>query len=145
MLRIAAGVAVGLVAWFMALIGGEVILSALLPEAFGARQRAFQEVLDKGGAFTANSGHLLMHVGLGAFASVLSGLLAALIAGEKKRATLILGLLLLAIGLLKAAMSWAYVPLWYHIVFTGMLVPLVLLGGKLKQNARCEIETPTAS
>jgi hypothetical protein len=131
-LRIAAGVAVGLVSWFITLIGGEVILSALLPEAFGAHQRAFQEVLDKGGAFTANSGHLLMHVGLGAFASLLSGFLAALIVGENKRMPLVLGCLLLGLGVLKMVMSWPYVPIWYHIAFTGILLPLTMLGGKLK-------------
>lgn len=134
MLRILLGVLAGFFGWVIALIGGEMILSALLPEAFGAHQKAFQEVLEKGGPFAANSTHLMMHVVLGAVASLLSGFLAAFIAGENKRAPLVLGCLLLALGVLKMVMSWAYVPIWYHLVFTGMLAPLVILGGKLKKN-----------
>jgi hypothetical protein len=29
-------------------------------------------------------------------------------------------------------MSWPYVPLWYHVVFTALLVPMTILGGRLK-------------
>jgi hypothetical protein len=62
----------------------------------------------------------------------MAGFLAALIAGENKRAPLILGFLLLAFGLLIVVLSWPYVPIWYHIIFTAMLLPMVILGGKLK-------------
>jgi hypothetical protein len=34
-------------------------------------------------------------------------------------------------GLLKAVMSWQYVPLWYHVIFTALLLPLAIVGGKL--------------
>jgi hypothetical protein len=54
---------------------------------------------------------LLVHIVLGSIVSVMSGFLAALIAGENKRAPLILGFLLLAFGLLKVVMSWPYVPI----------------------------------
>ncbi len=69
---------------------------------------------------------------MAAVVSLLAGFLAALIAGENKRAPLVLGLLLLALGLLKLAMSWAYVPIWYHVVFTAILLPMTMIGGRLK-------------
>jgi hypothetical protein len=65
----------------------------------------------------------------------MSGFLAALIAGENKRAPMVLGFLLLAFGLLKVVMSWAYVPLWYHVIFTAILIPMTIMGGKLKTTA----------
>lgn len=75
---------------------------------------------------------LLTHIVLGSIVSVMSGFLAALIAGENKRAPLVLGSLLMAFGLLKAVMSWPYVPIWYHVIFTVLLIPMTIMGGKLK-------------
>jgi len=67
---------------------------------------------------------------------VISGFLAALIAGENKRAPLVLGFLLLAMGLLKLVMSWAYVPIWYQVIFTAILIPMTITGGKLKTTSK---------
>ena len=85
-----------------------------------------------GTAFTSNATHLLAHIVLGAIVSVLAGFLVALISKGSRRAPLALGLLLLALGILKAVMSWSYVPIWYHAVFTALLMPMTILGGKLK-------------
>jgi len=61
-----------------------------------------------------------------------------MVAGSRERintrAPLILGLLLLALGLLKAVMSWPYVPIWYHVIFTAILLPMAIIGGKLKNH-----------
>ena len=130
MLRIVLGVIAGFVAWMIAWIGTEKILSAIWP-AFGAHQAAFEEVLKNGGQFTADSTMLLIHIVLGSIVSVISGFLAALVAGENARAPMIVGFLLLAVGVLKAVMSWQYVPIWYHIIFTAVLLPMAIIGGKL--------------
>jgi hypothetical protein len=64
-----------------------------------------------------------MHIVLGSIVSVMSGFLAALIAGENTRAPLLLGfLLVVAIGLPKAVLSWPLVPIWYHVIFTALLI-----------------------
>ncbi len=131
MLRFVLGVIAGFIAWVIALVGSEKILSAIWPDGFGVHQRAFQEVLANGGEFTANTTHLITHFILGAAVSMFSGYLAALIAGENTRAPLVLGILLLALGLLKAYLSWQFVPFWYHIAFTAILFPLAIMGGKL--------------
>jgi hypothetical protein len=131
MVRIVLGVVGGFLAWVIAWVGGEKILSAIWPEGFGAHQRAFQAAIESGGQFTAETTHLLIHIVLGSIVSVMSGFLAALIAGENTRAPLVLGLLLVALGLLKVVMSWPYVPIWYHVVFTALLIPTSIIGGKL--------------
>ena len=134
MLRIVLGVIAGFFAWMIVWVGSEKILSAVWP-AFGVHQSAFEEVIKNGGQFTADTTMLLTHIVLASIVSVLAGFLAALIAGENKRAPLVLGFLLLALGLLKAVMSWPYVPIWYHVIFTAILLPMAYLGGKLITNA----------
>ena len=132
MLRIVLGVIAGFFAWMIVWAGSEKILSAIWPEGFGAHQRAFEAAVKNGGQFTADTTMLLTHIVLGSIVSVMAGSLAALIAGENRRAPLVLGFLLLAVGLLKAVMSWPYVPIWYHVIFTALLMPMTIMGGKLK-------------
>ena len=134
MVRIILGVIAGFFAWVIVWFGSEKVLSAIWPE-FGAHQAAFQAVIENGGQFTADPKFLLIHIVLGSIVSVISGFLAALIAGENKRAPLVLGFLLLALGLLKAVMSWPYVPIWYHVIFTAILLPMAIIGGRLKTSA----------
>ena len=131
MVRIVLGVIAGFFAWVIAWVGSEKILSAIWPEGFGAHQRAFEEVLKNGGQFTADTTMLLTHIVLALIVSVMSGSVAALIARGNTRAPLVLGFLLLAVGLLKAVMSWQYVPIWYHVIFTAILLPMAIMGGKL--------------
>ena len=130
MVRIVLGVIAGFFAWVIAWFGGEKSISAVWPE-FGVHQAAFQAALENGASFTANTTMLLTHIVLASTVSLLAGFLAALIAGENKRAPLVLGFLLLALGLLKAVMSWPYVPIWYHVIFTAILLPMAIIGGKL--------------
>ena len=131
MVRIVLGVIAGFFAWAILWFGGEKILSAVWP-AFGLHQTAFQAAIENSGEFTADTTMLLTHILLGSIVSVMSGFLAALIAGENKRTPLILGFLLLAMGLLKLVLSWGYVPIWYQVIFTAILIPITIMGGKLK-------------
>lgn len=130
MARIILGVIAGFFAWLIVWIGTEKILSAIWP-AFGSHQRSFEEAIKNGGEFTADARMLLTHIVIGSVVSVMAGSLAAVVAGENARTPLIVGCLLLALGILKAVMSWPLVPIWYHIIFTAMLLPMAIIGGKL--------------
>ena len=130
MLRIALGVIAGFISWLIVWFVSEKGLSVIWP-AFGVHQKAFEEAIKNGGPFTADNGALLIHIVLGSIVSLAVGSLAALIAGENSRAPLIVGILLLAMGILKAVMSWQYVPIWYHVIFTAILLPMAILGGRL--------------
>ena len=135
MLRIILGVITGFIGWLIVWIGIEKILSALWP-AFGVHQKAFEEAIKNGGSFTAETGPLLTHIVIGSVVSVMAGSLSALIAGENTRAPLFVGILLLAMGIAKAVMSWQHVPIWYHIIFTAILLPMAIVGGKLVNTSR---------
>jgi hypothetical protein len=130
MLRTVLGVIAGFFGWLIVWVGCEKTLSAIWP-AFGVHQHAFEEAIKNGGQFTADARMLLTHIVVGSMLAVLSGALAALIAGENTRAPLFVGLLLLALGILKAVMSWQHVPIWYHVIFTAILLPMAIIGGRL--------------
>jgi hypothetical protein len=130
MLRIVLGVIGGFIAWLVVWVGVEKILSAIWP-AFGVHQRAFQTAITEGGEFTADTTMLLTHIVMGSIVSVMAGSLSALIAGENTRAPLFVGCLLLAMGVVKAVMSWPHVPIWYHVIFTAILLPMAIIGGRL--------------
>jgi hypothetical protein len=135
MLRIILGVIVGFLVWGVLWFAGEQLLSAVWP-AFGAHQAAFQAAIENGGAFTSNSTMLAIHIVLASIVSVVAGFLAALVAGENKRAPLIVGILLLCIGILKVVMSWPLVPIWYHFLYTAVLLPMAIVGGRLKAGTK---------
>jgi len=130
--RTAFGVIAGFFAWLIVWVGSEQILSAVWPEGYGVHQLAFQAAIENGGPFTANTRLLLIQIVLGSIASAASGFLAALVARENTRAPRILGFVLLALGLLKTVLSWPYVPIWYHVIFTALLFPMTMVGGRLK-------------
>ena len=130
MLRIVLGVIAGFIGWLIVWVGVEKVLSAIWP-AFGVHQKAFEDVIKNGGQFTADTTMLLTHIVVGSIIAAGAGSLAALIAGENTRAPLFVGILLLAMGIAKAVMSWQYVPIWYHVIFTAILLPMAILGGRL--------------
>src|SRR5207247_6317952 len=130
MLRIALGVIAGFIAWLVVWIVSEKVIGAIWP-AFGVHQKAFEEAVKNGGSFTGETGPLLTHIVMGTIVSLMAGALAALIAGENSRAPLAVGIVLLLMGVMKAVMSWRYVPIWYQVIFTAMLLPMAIVGGKL--------------
>jgi sulfite exporter TauE/SafE len=130
MLRILLGAVLGFFAWLIMWVVSEKIISVVWP-AFGEHQRAFQEAITNGGEFAYETGALVTHIVLGLLVSAAAGYIAAVVSGESSRAPMFAGILLLAMGVAKAAMSWQYVPIWYHIVFTAILLPLAIVGGRL--------------
>ncbi len=135
MLRVILGVVTGFIAWIVVWVGIEKILSALFPAAYGAHQLAFEMAIKNGGAFTADTTLLLSHIIIVTVVAALSGFLAAKVAKGNQRAPLVLSFVLLAIGVMKALMSWQLVPLWYHIAFTALLLPMTIIGGRLTARA----------
>lgn len=135
MLRVVLGVIAGFFAWMAVWIGIEKVLSAVMPVWFGAPQAAFQDVIENGpgaSGFTASTHLLVTHVLIASIVAMAAGFVSAAVSGENKRAPIALGVLLLVVGLLKVVMSWPYVPLWYHVLFTAVLLPMAILGGRLR-------------
>ncbi len=130
MLRIVLGVIGGFISWIIVWFVSEKGISAIWP-AFGVHQKAFEEAIKNGGQFTPDTTMLFAQLVLGLVASLLAGIIAAFASGENSRAPLFAGILLLLMGVAKAVMSWQYVPVWYHVIFTAMLLPMAIIAGKL--------------
>lgn len=135
MLRQVLGVIVGFVFWVVVWVANEKVLSAIWPEWFGSQQRAFEAAIESGSAFNPDSNFLFTQIVSAMVISWLAGGLAALLAGESRRAPRYLGGLLLALAGLKLVMSWSYVPLWYHLLFTAVLYPMAQWGGRFARGS----------
>ncbi len=132
MVRIILGVVAGFIAWSILWIGGEEVLRMLSPGWYGAHQLEAEKAMFNRSEFTSDTTILMISLIRSIITSIVAGYLAAVVAGENNRTALILGALLLAFGLMVQIMAWNYMPVWYHIIFLFLLVPMTLLGAKLK-------------
>ncbi|HEX6126841.1 MAG TPA: hypothetical protein VFZ23_15820, partial [Pyrinomonadaceae bacterium] len=131
MLKIILGVVAGFVAWSILWVGSDQVLMSLSPDWYGAHQRAFQLAVENGSSFTADTTILIMHIVRAAIVSIISGFIAAVVAGENRKAPLALAVVLLIVGVAVEAYVWNYAPVWYHLLFLIVLVPTTILGGKM--------------
>lgn len=133
MLKMFLGVIAGFVVWSILWLGSDAVIMAILPGWYGKHQTDFAEALTKNQPFTADSTILVMQIIRSIIVSIIAGIIATLIARENTKTTLILGILLLAFGIFVQVVAWNYLPLWYHILFLLLLIPMTVLGGKLKK------------
>lgn len=133
--RIILGVIIGFIVWSILWVGGDEAFGSLLSGWYGAQKLAFEKAAFNKTAFEASSSFLLFKIFHSIVASLISGYLAAFIANENGRTTLILGILLLAVGIAVQMSVWSLLPIWYHFIFLIMLIPMTIAGGKLKKTA----------
>ncbi len=122
--KIILGVIAGFIVWTIIFVGGESMLRAISPSLTAPENAAS---VDSIGLLT---GYLIRSI----IASILAGLTSAFVAGENARTPLILGVVLLLAGLLVQIGSWSVLPIWYHLTFLILLIPMTILGGKLKKS-----------
>jgi hypothetical protein len=132
MLKIVLGVIAGFVAWTLLWLGSDEVLTLASPGWYGIHQDDANLALQNHEAFQANTTIMLIRLAVAAVATIMSGFLAAFIAGENRRAPVALGVLLLIVGIGVQVSAWNVMPIWFHILFLALLIPLSILGGKLK-------------
>ncbi len=133
MLRIIAGIIVGFVVWSILWTGSDALLSALSPGWYGKHQTEFGAAVTNNQPFVPDATILILGLIRSVIFSLASGYIAATIAHENAKSTVGLGVLLLAFGIFIQSIFWDYVPLWYHVPFLALLIPMTILGGKLKK------------
>lgn len=113
------GILLGFVLWTVLWLAGSFAIGLACPGAF-----------PKAGEFQVSDRNaLLALLLLAAVCSLGAGCVAARRAGRGARAVSILGGILLAVGAAVEAANWKVMPVWYHLAFLALLVPLTLLGG----------------
>ena len=132
MLKIVLGVIAGFVAWSVLWIGSDQVLIMASPSWYGIHQDDAFLALQNGVAFQANTTIMLIRLAVAAIATIMSGFLAAFIANENRRTPFALGVLLLIVGIGFQLSAWNVMPIWFHVIFLALLIPMSILGGKLK-------------
>jgi len=132
MVRVFLGVIAGFIAWSILWVGSDQVLTNTI-SWYREHQHAFEKAFMNGDAFSADNTVLAMNLFRSVIISLLSGYLAAFIANENRKSTLILGILLLLFGLVVEISAWKYLPIWYHVIFLALLIPVTVAGGKLKK------------
>ncbi len=65
--------------------------------------------------------------------SVLAGYVTAAVASvERMKAVWALAIFQLALGVFFQVSSWDVMPIWYHVIFLGLIVPATLYGGRMR-------------
>jgi hypothetical protein len=135
MLRVILGIVAGFIAWSILWVGSDQVLIMMSPDWYGAHQQSFEKAMFNKSPFTADTTILAMHLVRAVIITLMSGFLAAMIANGNRNAPLGLGIVLLLVGVAVEVMAWNYLPIWYHIVFLALLIPVSILGGRLKRTA----------
>lgn len=132
MIRIVLGVIAGFIAWSIIWVGSDYVLITMF-DWYARHEAAFSAAVTNKEAFEPSTTILIINLVRSIVASFLIGFLTAFIAGENRRSTLVLGILLLAVGIVVELIAWAYIPVWYHLIFLFLLIPMTMAGGKLKK------------
>ncbi len=132
--KIILGVIVGFIIWSIIWVGMDSLLSAISPGWFGKIFADFQNAVSRNESFTPPVSVSIYLIFQSVLCSLIAGFVAATIAKESRKTTLALGILLLATGIFVEAQNWNYFPVWYHISFLILLIPMTILGGKLKKS-----------
>lgn len=132
MLRIILGIIAGFIAWSVLWVGSDAFFSMIWAE-WGKSSTDFRAAVENQTPYTASMAVLLVLLVKSVIISIISGYLTAMIARENFRSTVGLGILLLIFGVFVQAGHWDYMPLWYHVPFLLLLIPMTVLGGKLRE------------
>lgn len=134
MVRTILAVVAGFIVWSIVWVGSDQVLINLSRGWYGAHQFAMEKALYNGESFTADTTIMLIRVVISIVASIMAGFIASFIAVGNSRATLALGIVLLIVGIAVQAMLWSVQPIWFHVVFLILLVPMTILGGRLRKS-----------
>ena len=134
MIRLILAVVAGFVVWSILWLGSDQVLINASKDWYGAHQHAFETAMLNSTPFTPNTTILSMHLVRCVVISLMAGFLAAFVARENKKAPLALGIVLFLFGLMIQLMAWNYLPIRYHAIFLLLLIPMTVIGGRLRSN-----------
>ncbi len=123
MLKTILGVVAGFLVWSILWVG----IDAVLKGVWTDYNRSVE-------AMSFSAAQLVVPLILSAVCSIIAGFVAALTAKENSKSPLILGILLLVVGIFVQIAVWDKIPLWYHLTFWILLIPMTIFGGKLRRN-----------
>ncbi len=125
MMRLISAVVAGFVFWTVLFLGNNALISTAFPQYFNSD------------GSSSSLGMLVLILALSVAFSIISGWLAGRIARTRAMsAGVVLGLILLAVGIVVQLQYWDVMPLWYHLSFLALLLPASVLGARLSLRGR---------
>jgi Ni,Fe-hydrogenase I cytochrome b subunit len=121
MLKIILGVIVGFVVWSILWVGCDSVIRVISPGIAPSKDLSDIPTV-----------YLAVKLILSVIFSIISGFIAALIAKENAKSTLILGVLLLLVGIMVEVSIWNLLPVWFHLAFLILLIPMTVFGGRMR-------------
>ena len=116
------GAVAGYVVWTILWLGGGFVLAGRYPDEL--------EVFQAGGSLT-EPGFLGASLVLSVICSLVGGFTAARLGRNRAHAAVMtMAVLLLLTGIGVQASAWSRMPLWYHLVFLVLIIPVCLAGGR---------------
>lgn len=134
MIRTVAGIAAGLIVWFIVATIGNLLVRAVWPGYADAE-------ISTG----FNLAMMAARLALGALSSLCAGFTVAWITTGNSTAAKALGIVLTALFVPVHYVLWDKFPIWYHAIFLAGLFPLTLLGAILfaRGNRRLPSNAPS--
>jgi ABC-type microcin C transport system permease subunit YejE len=121
-MKIFIGIATGFLLWTILWLGSEPVIFTMVPE--WNHESDPTRVVDA---------YLVVKLLLSVLFSLISGYVSAVIAKDAMRAPTGLGVLLFLVGLFVQIGVWDSVPVWFHSIFLGLLLPVTIIGGRLRK------------
>ena len=120
----------------LAVLTGAAVWAALWVGGTQAAQAAFPSVLTAGQPVT-HVGALLGLILYSLPLSMLAGYVTAAVATRNPMSAVwALAVLQLVLGVIAEVSAWSMTPVWYHIVFLALIVPVTVYGGLLRVRRR---------
>ena len=132
MARMIFGVIAGFIVWSILWVGSDAVFG-LISADWGKTSTEFREAVANKTPYALSATVLIALLVKSFIVSIISGFICALIARENAKSTVVLGVLLLLFGIFIQISHWDYMPLWYHIPFLVLLIPMTVLGGKFRK------------
>lgn len=120
--KIIIGVIAGFIVWTLLWLGSDAIIAGVAPSLAPSEDTS-----------NVPTNYLIIKLVSSIIFSIAAGYVAAMLAKENVKSPLYLGVLLLLVGIFFEAAAWNQIPLWYHLIFLILLIPMTILGGKLKK------------
>ena len=110
------------------------IIIGIIVGFIGAHSLAAEKALVNGTVVESSIAIVLVNLVRSFITSIIAGYMTALVAGEYKKSTMVLGIILVLVGVAVEYMFWDVAPAWYHILFVLFLLPMTIVGGKLRRS-----------
>ncbi len=134
MVKVIFGIIAGFIVWSIVWVGGDATFANFSPGWYAKHSAAAELALANGTTLASDPLISVVNLGRSFLTSIIAGYMAALVAGEYKKSTMILGVILVAVGIAVEFLMWNIAPVWYHVLFVLFLLPMTILGGRLRRS-----------